>query len=124
VADYVLLVPSCVGLSRLGKTLGRMGFALMFVIAIDYAPSRKSICDLSLTHIVLFITIDNATIGMSSWWLRVRCLNLFIVIGSLALSSPISEFWACYIAVTGILRRAAVWNLILLRSSHQKLFKQ
>jgi len=58
VADYVSLVPSCVGISRLGKTLGRMGFALVFVIAIDYAPSRKSICDLSLTHIVLFIIIE------------------------------------------------------------------
>jgi hypothetical protein len=95
---------------------------LVFVIAIDYALSRKSNGDLSLTHIVLFITIDNATIGLSSWWLRVRCLNVFVVIGSLALSSPISEFWACYIAVIGILR-TAVW-LILLRSSHQKLFKQ
>jgi len=87
VTDYGLLVPICVGISRLGEALGRIGFALVFVIASDYALSRKSLCNLSLTHIVLFIITDNATIGMSSWW-RARCLNLFVVIGSLALSSP------------------------------------
>jgi len=88
VTDYGLLVPICVGISRLGEALGRIGFALVFVIASDCALSRKSLCDLSLTHIVLFIITDNATIGMLSWWLRARCLNLFVVIGSLALSSP------------------------------------
>jgi hypothetical protein len=80
----------------LAKASGRIGFALVFVIASDYALSRKSLCDLSLTHIVLFIITDNATIGMSSWWLRARCLNLFVVIGSLALSSP-------YLRILGLL---------------------
>jgi hypothetical protein len=96
----------------------------VFVIASNYTPSRKSLCDLSFGHVVFFITTENATIGMSSWWFRVRCLNLFVVIGSLGLSSSLSEFWACYIAVTSILRRATFCNLTLLRSSHQKLFKQ